>query len=342
MDSNLLKTKSVEALQRDAEGGERSLRRTLTALDLTLLGIGAIIGTGIFVLTGTAAANQAGPAITLSYVAAGSGLRLCRPLLRGVRGHDPHRGQRLRLRLRDPGRDHRLDHRVGPDPRVRGRVHDRLRRLERLLPEHPGRLRHPPPPVDDRRPQRGAGGDHQPARGDHRPPHHRPPGQGGPGERPLQRRHRDHQAGGGAVLHRGGRAPREGRELASLRPLRMGGHHGRGGGGLLRLHRLRRGLHHGRGGQEPQARPAHRHHLLAGRLHGALHRGGGHPVRDRPRHPLPLEPRRPPRHPGQPPRRRHALRDRARGLRPQHHQPRLGRRPRVGGGGRAGSRASFS
>ena len=71
MDSNLLKTKSVEALQRDAEGGERSLRRTLTALDLTLLGIGAIIGTGIFVLTGTAAANQAGPAITLSYVAAG-------------------------------------------------------------------------------------------------------------------------------------------------------------------------------------------------------------------------------------------------------------------------------
>src|SRR5262249_7016354 len=37
----------------------------------TLLGIGAIIGTGIFVLTGTAAANQAGPAITISYVLAG-------------------------------------------------------------------------------------------------------------------------------------------------------------------------------------------------------------------------------------------------------------------------------
>ena len=40
-------------------------------MDLTLLGIGAIIGTGIFVLTGTAAANQAGPAIVLAYVAAG-------------------------------------------------------------------------------------------------------------------------------------------------------------------------------------------------------------------------------------------------------------------------------
>jgi APA family basic amino acid/polyamine antiporter len=71
MDSNLLKTKSIEALQRDAEGGEKSLRRSLSALDLTLLGIGAIIGTGIFVLTGTAAANQAGPAISLSYVMAG-------------------------------------------------------------------------------------------------------------------------------------------------------------------------------------------------------------------------------------------------------------------------------
>jgi APA family basic amino acid/polyamine antiporter len=71
MDSNLLKTKSIEALQRDAEGGEKGLRRALSALDLTLLGIGAIIGTGIFVLTGTAAANQAGPAIALSYALAG-------------------------------------------------------------------------------------------------------------------------------------------------------------------------------------------------------------------------------------------------------------------------------
>ncbi len=70
MDSNLLKTKSLEQLVSDVEKGQR-LKRTLTAFDLTLLGIGAIIGTGIFVLTGTAAANQAGPAITLSYVLAG-------------------------------------------------------------------------------------------------------------------------------------------------------------------------------------------------------------------------------------------------------------------------------
>ncbi len=71
MDSNLFKTKSIEQLVGDAESGAKSLRRTLTAFDLTMLGIGAIIGTGIFVLTGTAAANQAGPAIVLSYVMAG-------------------------------------------------------------------------------------------------------------------------------------------------------------------------------------------------------------------------------------------------------------------------------
>ena len=71
MDSNLLKTKSIEQLVGDVEHGTKALKRTLTALDLTLLGIGAIIGTGIFVLTGTAAANQAGPAIVLSYVMAG-------------------------------------------------------------------------------------------------------------------------------------------------------------------------------------------------------------------------------------------------------------------------------
>ncbi len=51
-----------------AEGG---LKRCLSAFDLALLGIGAIIGTGIFVLTGVAAATQAGPAVIVSFVLAG-------------------------------------------------------------------------------------------------------------------------------------------------------------------------------------------------------------------------------------------------------------------------------
>ncbi|MGL4397844.1 MAG: amino acid permease, partial [Hyphomicrobium sp.] len=52
-------------------GEDHGLKRCLSALDLTLLGIGAIIGTGIFVLTGLAAATQAGPAVVLSFVVAG-------------------------------------------------------------------------------------------------------------------------------------------------------------------------------------------------------------------------------------------------------------------------------
>jgi len=64
---SLLRTKAVNA---DYVNGS-NLRQVLSALDLTLLGIGAIIGAGIFVLTGIAAATQAGPAIVLSFVLSG-------------------------------------------------------------------------------------------------------------------------------------------------------------------------------------------------------------------------------------------------------------------------------
>ncbi len=67
--------KPLNLLMREAEGtGEAvTLRRALGPLNLTLLGIGAIIGAGIFVLTGSAAAQYAGPAIVLSFVIAGLG-----------------------------------------------------------------------------------------------------------------------------------------------------------------------------------------------------------------------------------------------------------------------------
>src|SRR5438552_9898433 len=67
---NLLRRKSVTDLQTEALT-DHSLRRALGALNLTMLGIGAIIGTGIFVLTGTVAAVNAGPAVVLSFVIAG-------------------------------------------------------------------------------------------------------------------------------------------------------------------------------------------------------------------------------------------------------------------------------
>ncbi len=61
--------KSVQTIQFESQGGE--LKRSLTAVNLVSLGIGCIIGTGIFVMTGQAAAKFAGPAIILSFMAAG-------------------------------------------------------------------------------------------------------------------------------------------------------------------------------------------------------------------------------------------------------------------------------
>jgi APA family basic amino acid/polyamine antiporter len=66
----MFQRKSVAQIQSDLAHGE--LKRTLGALNLILLGIGCIIGTGIFVLTGLAAAQYAGPAITISFVITGT------------------------------------------------------------------------------------------------------------------------------------------------------------------------------------------------------------------------------------------------------------------------------
>ncbi len=66
----VLRRKSVEQSIRDTEDTEHQLRRSLGPIQLTAIGIGVIIGTGIFVLTGEAAGTVAGPAITLSFVAA--------------------------------------------------------------------------------------------------------------------------------------------------------------------------------------------------------------------------------------------------------------------------------
>jgi basic amino acid/polyamine antiporter, APA family len=71
MREQLFRRKPAEMLLREAGPHAGGLKRALGALDLTLLGIGAIVGAGIFVLTGVAAAKYAGPAIILSFVVAG-------------------------------------------------------------------------------------------------------------------------------------------------------------------------------------------------------------------------------------------------------------------------------
>ncbi len=67
---NVLRTKSVEHSMSDTEDPDFKLKRELTALDLTVFGIGVIIGAGIFTLTGAAAKDFAGPSVVFSFVIA--------------------------------------------------------------------------------------------------------------------------------------------------------------------------------------------------------------------------------------------------------------------------------
>ncbi len=70
MRKQLFATKPLGMLMEEMRG-ENRLKRVLGPVGLTSMGVGAIIGTGIFVLTGVAAADKAGPAMSLSMVAAG-------------------------------------------------------------------------------------------------------------------------------------------------------------------------------------------------------------------------------------------------------------------------------
>ena len=65
---SLLRTKSIEASIADSESSEFALKKNLSALDLTVFGIGVIIGAGIFTVTGRAAHEMAGPAIVISFL----------------------------------------------------------------------------------------------------------------------------------------------------------------------------------------------------------------------------------------------------------------------------------
>jgi APA family basic amino acid/polyamine antiporter len=70
---NLFEKKTLERIIAESEGGKHHLKRTLGPVNLVALGIGAIIGAGLFSLTGIAAADHAGPAVVLSFVVAAIG-----------------------------------------------------------------------------------------------------------------------------------------------------------------------------------------------------------------------------------------------------------------------------
>lgn len=69
--SSMFRTKTVEQSIQDTEEPEHALKKSLSALDLTVFGVGVVIGTGIFVLTGKVAKQNAGPAVALAFVLAG-------------------------------------------------------------------------------------------------------------------------------------------------------------------------------------------------------------------------------------------------------------------------------
>jgi APA family basic amino acid/polyamine antiporter len=68
--------KTISSLLAESEGGEKGMKRTLTATSLVALGIGAIIGAGLFVRTASAAAQSAGPSVTIGFIVAAIGCAL--------------------------------------------------------------------------------------------------------------------------------------------------------------------------------------------------------------------------------------------------------------------------
>ena len=136
--SRLFLRKSVQDCEDDIleRGG---LKRSLGKWHLTALGVGATIGAGIFATTGTAIVGDplrpgAGPGDRALVPAHRAHLRLRGALLRRVRGDGADLGLGVHLRLRLAGRAGGLDHRLGPDHRVRGGQHRRGDRVVGLLP----------------------------------------------------------------------------------------------------------------------------------------------------------------------------------------------------------------
>ena len=131
MAGSMFRTKPIDKLLADAQvTGEHALKRTLGPWSLVALGIGAIIGAGLFVRTAAAIAERAGPSVTLAFIVAGIGCAFAGLCYAEFASMIPDRGQRLHLLLRDDGRVRRLDHRLGPGARIRGGRRDGGHRVE--------------------------------------------------------------------------------------------------------------------------------------------------------------------------------------------------------------------
>ena len=149
------------------------LKRTLSAWSLVALGIGAIIGAGIFVLTGHAAAANAGPAISLSFLLGAVACAFAGLCYAEMASTVPIAGSAYTYAYATHGRIDRLDHRLGPDARICARRDHGRDRLVRLCGELSAGFRHhgagglSPPrrsTIDSAGGWHATGGGHQPAR----------------------------------------------------------------------------------------------------------------------------------------------------------------------------------
>ena len=290
--------------------GENRLRRVLGPVQLTSLGVGAIIGAGSSSRPGAAARNVAGPALMVSYVVAGVTCIFAALCYAEFASMVPVAGSAYTYAYATLGElfawiigwDLILEYAVG--------VGDRRQRLVGLLPERAGEVR---PALSG-----GAGraADHLRHRG--RRSSCRPPAWSNlpailivalvtvvlvkgiqesasfnatmvflkvtvvlfvilVGAFYINPENWQPFAPYGMTRPQLLRAPADG---AGERGRAAGGHAGRRGDHLLRLHRLRLGLDPRRGGEEPEARRADRDHRLAADLHRALHRRRGRAHRD--------------------------------------------------------------
>ena len=142
--NSLFRKKSIAQIQADAAAGLSDhaqdgtggdgggLRRSLGTFDLTMLGIAAIVGAGIFALVGEAS-FKGGPGVVLLFIFASDRLRICRALLCGIRVENSDCGFGLHLRLRQFRRIDRVDYRLGFARRIRHRQYRRRYFVERLF-----------------------------------------------------------------------------------------------------------------------------------------------------------------------------------------------------------------
>ncbi len=126
-------TKSHAVLLEELRG-ENRLRRVLGPVQLSSLGVGAIIGTGIFVLTGVAAHDLTGPALMLSFVVSGITCVFAALCYAEFASMVPVAGSAYTYAYATLGELIRMDYRMGSDSRIRGGLGHRRARLVALLP----------------------------------------------------------------------------------------------------------------------------------------------------------------------------------------------------------------